>query len=101
LALARDAREVIEIYRQGLELGQLFNLVFLDLTIPGGLSGKEPVKNLISLDPNVIALVSSGYTESLIVSEYKKYGFSGVIENGYKIEDLSQISANLLRRKPA
>jgi DNA-binding NarL/FixJ family response regulator len=63
----------------------------MDLTIPGGMGGKEAIERLREIDPGIKAIVSSGYSNDPIMSEYRKYGFRGVISKPYKIEDLSEI----------
>jgi DNA-binding NarL/FixJ family response regulator len=63
----------------------------MDLTIAGGMGGKEAVKKLIELDPNVKAIVSSGYSKDPVMAEYKQYGFSGVIAKPFRIKDLSEV----------
>jgi two-component system cell cycle sensor histidine kinase/response regulator CckA len=62
----------------------------MDLTILGGMGGKEAIKELLKIDPAAKAVVSSGYADDLIMSEYKQFGFSGVIAKPYTIEQLSK-----------
>jgi len=63
----------------------------MDLTIPGGMGGKEAIQELLSLDPHIKAIVSSGYSTDPIMSDYRKYGFCGVIAKPYKLSELSEI----------
>jgi DNA-binding NarL/FixJ family response regulator len=63
----------------------------MDLTIPGGMGGKEAVKILLELDPEVKVIVSSGYSNDPVMAEFKKYGFSGVVTKPFKVADLSKI----------
>lgn len=63
----------------------------MDLTIPGGMGGKEVIKNLLEIDPEVKAIVSSGYSNDPIMADYEKYGFSGSIAKPYGIEKLNKI----------
>ena len=60
----------------------------MDLTIPGGMGGKETIKKIREIDPNIKVIVSSGYSNDPIMSEYKNYGFNGVIVKPYNITDL-------------
>jgi DNA-binding NarL/FixJ family response regulator len=62
----------------------------MDLTIPGGMGGKEAIVELKEIDPNVKAIVSSGYANDPILADHKKYGFIGMVPKPYKIEELSK-----------
>lgn len=87
---AVDGAEAIELYRKAKESGSPFDAVIMDLTIPGGIGGKDAIRKLTEFDPGVKAIVSSGYSEDSIMSDYKKYGFSAVIAKPYRIADLSR-----------
>lgn len=88
---AESALEGIDIYRQKLEAGERFDLVILDLTLPGGMGGKECLKKLIEIDPTVNAIVSSGYALDATMSRYQDYGFRGVIAKPYEAAELGKI----------
>ena len=92
---AHDGSEAITKYRQALEDGQPFDGVLLDLTIPGGMGGQETIQQLLLIDPEVKAIVSSGYANDPIMAEYTKYGFHGVAIKPYDMEHLGQILRNL------
>lgn len=85
---ARDGSAAIRMYRDAMEAGSPFDLVILDLTIPGGMGGKETMSKLREIDPDVRAIVASGYSDDPIMSNFGEYGFKGVIEKPYEIEDL-------------
>ncbi len=87
---AVDGEESIDLYKKAKESGQPFDAVIMDLTIPGGMGGKEAIKRLTIIDPEVKAIVSSGYSNDPIMADYKGYGFSGVIVKPYKIKELSE-----------
>ncbi len=88
---AATALEGINIYRQKLEAGERFDAVILDLTLPGGMGGKEALKKLIEIDPTVNAIVSSGYATDATMSRYQDFGFRGVIAKPYEAADLGKI----------
>ena len=90
VAFARNGNEAIEFYKRAKAAGHPFDVVIMDLTIAGGMGGKEAIKKLIEIDPEVKAIVSSGYANDPIMADFKKYGFSGVIAKPYKIKDLSK-----------
>jgi len=85
---ARDGEAAIEKYRAAKESGNPFDVVILDLTIRGGMGGRETVERLLSMDNNVKAIVSSGYSGDAVVSEYYKYGFRTRLSKPYKLEVL-------------
>ena len=88
--IANHGERAIEIYKEHLEKDDRIDLVILDLTIQGGMGGKETMENLLSIDPEVKAIVSSGYSDDPIMSHFEKYGFKGFIAKPYQINDLSQ-----------
>jgi two-component system, cell cycle sensor histidine kinase and response regulator CckA len=75
-------------YQERMEQGTPFSLVIMDLTIPGGMGGKEAIKNLLELDPDAVVVVSSGYAEDPIMSNYAEFGFKGVIAKPYTLKKL-------------
>lgn len=85
---ARDGFEAVDLYKQAYESNHPFVAVILDLTIRGGIGGKETIKLLQSIDPRIKAIVSSGYSDDPVMANYKEFGFSGVIAKPYKIEGL-------------
>jgi len=87
---ATDGQEAIEIYTKAREENRVFDLVIMDLTVPGGMGGKEAIKRLKDIDPDVRAVVSSGYSNDPVMSEFTNYGFRGVISKPYTIEDLAE-----------
>ena len=87
---AESALEGVEIYRQKLAAGERFDLVILDLTLPGGMGGKEALKKLIEIDPTVNAIVSSGYAMDATMSRYQDFGFRGVIAKPYEAAELGR-----------
>ena len=86
--LAREGREAVEASRQALESARPFDLVILDLTVHDGMGGEETLRELRQMDPDVRAIVSSGYRTDPIVSDYESHGFSGAASKPYQLDDL-------------
>jgi PAS domain S-box-containing protein len=96
IEVARDGEEAIELYRRAINSGQPFDAVILDLTVPGAMGGKETIDNLRQIDATVKAIVSSGYSNDPIMSDYQKYGFNGVMTKPFNIQALGETIAALL-----
>ena len=88
--------QAIVAYQQAIEAGQPFDLVIMDLTIPGGMGGKEAVTKLLALDPAARVVVSSGYSDDPVMAAYQKYGFAGVMPKPFLLDDLSRLLGQLL-----
>jgi len=91
VSTAATALAGVDLYRQQLEAGECFDLVILDLTLPGGMGGKEALKHLIEIDADVNAIVSSGYATDATMSRYQDFGFRGVIAKPYEANELGRI----------
>lgn len=94
---ATDGAEAIELYREAIEENRPFDAVIMDLTIPGGMGGREAIKRLLEIDPEIKAIVSTGYSNDPVLSEYRKYCFSGVVVKPYKIQELSKVFNRIIR----
>ena len=97
VSCASDGAETIALYQDAARSGRPFDAVIMDLTIPGGMGGKETIRQLLSIDPQATAIVSSGYSNDPIMSDFEKYGFRGVATKPYRIEKLSWVLHDVLR----
>jgi PAS domain S-box-containing protein len=95
---SRDGEEMLEVFRKARGTGFGFDAIILDLTIPGGMGGKDALARLLSIDSEVRAIVSSGYSNDPILCDYRKYGFVDVIRKPFTVADVSRVVANVLRR---
>jgi len=98
--LAGDGAEAVELYKEALEGEHSFDAVILDLTVPGGMGGKETMENLIRIDPNVRAIVSSGYSNDPVMADFEKYGFKGIVAKPYNAQELSRILHRIICPEP-
>ncbi len=96
VSLAREGSEAVTLYREALSSGRRFDAVIMDLTIPGGMGGKEAVRELLSIDPLVKAIVSSGYSNDPVMAEFLSHGFSGVVKKPFRTEELSSVLHQVL-----
>jgi PAS domain S-box-containing protein len=96
VALVENGEETIESYREGKELGRPFEAVILDLTVRGGMGGKEALRRLLEIDPRVKAIVTSGYSEDPVMQQYREYGFKGALIKPFFINTLSEILSEVI-----
>ena len=90
VALAKDGQEAVDMYKDALDAGRRFDAVILDLTVPGGMGGKEAMHRLSEVDPGVRAIVSSGYSNDPVMANFEDHGFCGAVKKPYLVEDMSQ-----------
>ena len=95
----RDGAEAIAAYQRAHATGQPFTAVLLDITVPGGLGGKDTIAQLRTLDPQVKALISSGYAPDPILANFAQYGFRGVVTKPYTVERLHQALQGVIRER--
>ncbi len=84
----KDGRETIAIYRDSMEKGEKFHLLICDLTIENGVGGVETMRQLVEMDPEVLAIVSSGYSDAPAMSSPASFGFKGVLPKPYAPSEL-------------
>ena len=95
---AMDGSQAVELYEEAKQRSLPFDAVIMDLTVPGGMGGREAIVNLHKIDPEVRAIVASGFSNDPVMSEYKKYGFRGVVMKPCKIEELSSALHTVLAK---
>ena len=96
VAFAEHGEAAIEKFTAAKREGKPFDIVLLDLTIRGGLGGRETIKRLLAIDPNVKAIVSSGYSDDAAVSEFSSYGFRACLAKPYEVQTLYQMLDELM-----
>ncbi|HNX97679.1 MAG TPA: PAS domain S-box protein, partial [Candidatus Aminicenantes bacterium] len=94
-----EGGEAVDLYGKALKTPKPFDAVILDLTVPGGMGGVETLKQLRKADPQVKAIVSSGYSSDPVMAEPERYGFAGVIAKPYRIEDLGKLLLSVIASK--
>ncbi len=97
--LAKDGTEAITLYKRAKKTTRPFDVLILDLTLPGAISGKKILEKLLDFDPDVKAIVSTGYSNDPVLSNYKKFGFKGFVIKPYKIDQLSNTLKKVLGAK--
>ena len=99
VSFAKDGSEAISMYEGASKNGGVYDLVILDLTVPGGIGGRETVVKLIEIDPSVKAIASSGYSQDPVMSDFQNHGFLGFIAKPYKLKELGEVVNRVLQKK--
>jgi len=95
--ISSEGRQTIDEYVKAVQTNNKFDIVILDLIIPEGLGGIDTLKELLKINPNVIALAMTGYSTDEIESNYMEYGFKGFIAKPYDIRKFSELISNLIK----
>ncbi|HGJ67335.1 TPA: PAS domain-containing sensor histidine kinase [bacterium] len=96
VAVASEGAEAIEKYLDAMNSDEPFDAVIMDLTIPGGMGGIEAISKLREFDTSVKAIVSSGYSNDPVMSNFRDYGFDAVIAKPYKPKELYEVLQKVL-----
>jgi CheY-like chemotaxis protein len=78
--------------------GSPFDVLILDLIVKGGMGGEEAIRKLREIDPDIVAVVSSGYADNPVLADYRIHGFSVILNKPYKIDDLRDCINNLIKQ---
>jgi CheY-like chemotaxis protein len=98
---APDGEACITAYTRARDEGHPYAVLIMDLTIPGGMGGKEAIQRLLEIDPEVRAIVSSGYSHGPEMANHKQHGFRGMVGKPYKVEELAKEITAVLNGKGA
>lgn len=93
---ACDGEKAIEMYSDAVKSGTPYDAVIVDLVIPGGMNGTSTIQKLRESYPDVKALMATGYSTDPAVSQFKEYGFAGVVNKPLSINDLNNVLCNIL-----
>ncbi len=97
---ARDGAEAIALYEASKAAGTGFDAVLLDLTVTGGIGGVEAAAKLRQLDPSSKLIVSSGYSDAPVMSDFREYGFDAVIPKPWTVPEISDVLRRVLVASP-
>jgi signal transduction histidine kinase len=83
-----DGNEAIEAFKAAMEAGRPFDITILDLTVKRGMGGEETLRKLKEIDPDAKVIVSSGYSDDPVISDYRSYGFAAFLNKPYRTKEL-------------
>ena len=92
-----DGWQALDAYREAMQSGTPFDAVILDLTVPGGLGGRDTMALLIELDPGVRAIAASGYSTDAVMAEHEQHGFSACLAKPFHLRDLARVLGDVMR----
>lgn len=98
VAGAEDGEKALSLYKEAMAEGKPYDVVILDLTVPGAMGGLKTLKELRKIDPDVRAIVSSGYSDDPVMSEYKKFGFNSIIKKPYEYHELAETVKKIIKK---
>ena len=93
----KDGAEAIRMVKEAKQAKKPYDAVILDLTIPGGMGGREAIQKLLAIDPEIKAIVSSGYSDDPIVAQFQKYGFKGRLAKPFEFGPLSRVLREVIK----
>lgn len=96
VSTSKDGSEAINLYKRSKDGGEPFDAVIMDLTVPGGMGGKEAIGRLRDLDPQIKAIASSGYCNDPIMGDFREYGFAGVLAKPYSATEMNEVLRELI-----
>ncbi|MHA2647981.1 MAG: response regulator [bacterium JZ-2024 1] len=85
-----DGMEALRIFREETERGTPFDLVIVDLTVPGGMGGREALRHLRELNPNVRVIATTGYSDEPVLALPREFGFDGALRKPFRLQDLAE-----------
>ena len=97
VSYAKEGAEAVRYYVHAAQEGRSFDVVIADLTVRDGMGGQELLERLHRIDPNVRAIISSGYSNDPVLYDFRKHGFLGVVAKPYKIEELCAVLDEVMR----
>ena len=97
VVLVQDGTEALELYREQSDSGEPIDIIIMDLTIPGGMGGKDAVKEILAFDPHAKVIVSSGYSNDPAMANCQEYGFVAAVVKPYQLQELAKVINQVLR----
>ena len=91
-----EGGETLRLYQESLSQGRVFDLVILDLSIPNGMGGVRTMEKLRQIDPDVVAIVSSGYSDDPVMAKPAAYGFAAMLPKPYEPADMVRLVRSVL-----
>ena len=98
IEIADNSRDAIEVYKNAKDKGESFEAVIIDLVLQGDVGGEAILKKLLEVDPEVTAIISSGYSGHDVIVNFRNYGFKGALVKPYKIKQLEKVITKAIQK---
>ncbi len=92
----QTGEEAVWLYRQAMESGKPFDVVILDLSMDSGMGGTDVMEEMRAIDPDVKAIISSGYLHDPVIMNFENYGFAGILTKPYDPKELDEKLQNII-----
>jgi len=99
VAVAVEGVEAVEMYGKAMEPGKPFDMVILDLTNKVGMGGAETIVRLLAIDPDVKAIVATGYSNDPIITNFREHGFRGALPKPFTLDQLKAALSEVIARE--
>ncbi|MFW2367053.1 MAG: ATP-binding protein, partial [Desulforhopalus sp.] len=96
VTLSTDGNQAVQLYQDSVEVGKIFDIVIMDLTVPGGMGGEEAVQKILRINPTAKVIATSGYSNNQIMADCKTAGFCSAIAKPYQLQELSNVLNHIL-----
>jgi PAS domain S-box-containing protein len=93
----KNGDEAIDLYKKAIEMNQPFSAVIMDLNIPDGRGAQETIKELLQIDTDVQAILSTGYLDDPVILEFEKHGFKATVAVPYDVQRIKEVLNRVLK----
>jgi CheY-like chemotaxis protein len=96
VTITKNGEEAVKLFTLARKIKKPFDAVVLDLTVVGGMGGKETAEKLLAIDPAIRLIVSSGYSDDPVMARPEAYGFVACVPKPYKKEEMAEVVGRVL-----
>lgn len=93
---AKSSREALDLYKHLWKTGSPVDGVIVDLTLPGGMGGKETAAAIFDINSEARIIVSSGYSNDPVMVDFDEYGFCAAIAKPFDMDELAEVIETVL-----
>ncbi len=91
VVLCSDGEEAVKVHKESFENKIFFDLIIMDLSVPGGMDGIKALSKMREVEPEILAIITSGYSNDDVIDESKKAGFKGFLQKPFELNTLKEL----------